>query len=147
LFEEDDVDQLTATQRSPEWFNQRQFRITGTSALALWKHFAQLGRLATDPEKELPDTFATICRVLLLKCNNREQHVADKDDVADWIFDRVELTEKSVASLKEICRLKSLPVSGTKTRLIKRILLSDGAQLDRGQHAGADMQEQFYNCF
>ena len=79
LFEEDNVDQLTATQRSPEWFNQRQFRITGTSALALWKHFAQLGRLATDPEKELPDTFATICRVLLLKCNNREQHVADKD--------------------------------------------------------------------
>ena len=40
FFEEESVDQLTSTQQLPEWFNQRQFRITGTSALVLWKHIA-----------------------------------------------------------------------------------------------------------
>ena len=107
-----------------------------------------MGRLATDPEKEVPDTFATVCRILSLKCNNHEQeHVADKDDVADWVFDRVELSEKSVANLKEICRLKSLPVLRTKPRLIERILLSDGAQSDRDRQAGAVLQLLLDNWF
>jgi hypothetical protein len=32
---------LTETQRSPEWFLLRKFRITGTGAFALWKHLAK----------------------------------------------------------------------------------------------------------
>jgi hypothetical protein len=137
--EDDDVNHLTATQRSPEWFNKRQFRITGTSAHALWKHFARLGKLARDPEKEFPDHFITVFRVLSLRINN-EQYVANNEEVADRIFTRMELSEMSVASLKDVCRLKSLPVSGTKTRIIERILHADGSQSQQEQQPGAVLQ-------
>ncbi|KAI2509385.1 hypothetical protein MHU86_5018 [Fragilaria crotonensis] len=40
LFETNNIIQLTASQRTPEWFNQHRFRITGTGALAVWRHFA-----------------------------------------------------------------------------------------------------------
>jgi hypothetical protein len=101
-----------------------------------------VGRLATDPEKELPDTFAIICRVLLLKCNNREQHVADKDDIADWIFDRVELTEKSVASLKEICRRNH-----SQSQELRQGSSNEFYYRMGHNRIGVNMQEQFYNCF
>ena len=102
FFEEESVDQLTSTQRSPEWFNQRQFRITGTSALVLWKHIAHWARSVMAPSNlELEPYFVTICNLFSLKYS-KDQAVA-ADDVADRVFDRLELSEMSVADLKDIC--------------------------------------------
>ncbi len=131
FFEEESVDQLTSTQRSPEWFNQRQFRITGTSALVLWKHIAHWARCVMAPNLELEPHFATICNLFSLKYS-KDQAVAE-DDVADRVFVRLELTEMSVADLKDICRMKKLPVSGNKATLIDLIVQMGDSSLDPQQ--------------
>jgi hypothetical protein len=40
LIKTNNIIQLTASRRTSEWFNQRRFHITGTGALAVWRHFA-----------------------------------------------------------------------------------------------------------
>ena len=79
-FEAENVEQLTASQRSPEWFNQRQFRITGTSALAIWKRYAHMARSRADGG-ELSHSLCGTCKVLGLKYSNEpipDEAVADR---------------------------------------------------------------------
>jgi hypothetical protein len=137
LFETNNIIQLTASQRTPEWFNQRRFRITGTGALALWRHFASYGRLGRGGELLSTSVKAT-CTILGLKHSSVEPSTADcTDDVdasEDRIFTRDELSVFPVAQLKAICRLKLLPVSGNKSCLIERLLSSNGLIRPEAEH-------------
>ena len=63
-FDTENVVNLTCEQRTPEWFNQRQFRITGTSALVVWKHYAYLARAAGDEGSEMPKSLRSTCKFL-----------------------------------------------------------------------------------
>ncbi|KAI2512812.1 hypothetical protein MHU86_1600 [Fragilaria crotonensis] len=132
LFEADHVEQLTDTQRSPEWFNQRQFRITGTTALALWKRYAHRARYTASVTSggELSHNILSSCKILGLKCSNE---LIPNEAVADRIYSRHELVGLSVAHLKDICRAKSLLVTGSKTILIDRVLSWGGSDQSNGE--------------
>ncbi len=124
------IEQLIATQRSPEWFNQRQFRITGTSAFAQWKRFAHLA-LSGSGGFEMTDRLRGTCKILSLKHSN--EPIPD-ENVVDRVFNNEELLQLSVSDLKDICRQKGVPVSGKKTTLINRILQQGGGS----QHSNAE---------
>jgi SAP domain len=130
LFETNLIEQLTATQGSPEWFNQRQFRITGTSAFALWKRLAHLA-LAGSGGFEMSDSLRYTCKMLSLKHSNEP---IPNENVADRVFNNEELLQLSVSELKDICQQKRVPISGNKTTLINRILQGGGSQHSNAEH-------------
>ena len=123
-FEAENVVSLTGEQRTPVWFNQRQFRITGTSALAIWKRYAYLARAGEDEGRDMSNSLRSTCKILGLKYSN--EPIPNETD-ADRIYVKDELLALSVMQLKEICRQKSLPVSGTKAGLVERVLSWGGS--------------------
>ena len=133
---QNNIIQLTASQRTPEWFNQRRFRITGTGALAVWWHCASCGRSGRGGELLSTSVKAT-CTILGQKHSSVEPSTADcTDDVhtSDPIFTRHELSVFPVAQLKAICHLKLLPVSGNKSCLIEILLSSNGLIRPEAEH-------------
>ena len=134
MFDEQHCDVITATQRSPEWFNQRMFRVTGTSALALWNHYACRKGVPGDGAYYIHEHFHSVFRVLSIKHrhdvvdagNNEEAKEAEQDNAASRIYNEQELMVLRIADLKTICRQKNLTISGSKKTLIERILASGG---------------------
>jgi hypothetical protein len=113
---EENVVLLTETQRSPEWFLLRKFRITGTGAFALWKHLAKDIALLEDNCKH---DVSTVLKVLGISSEEENEEALEPDPT---VYTAPMLAPMTLASLKTICKGKQLPVSGTKTALVTRIL-------------------------
>ncbi|KAI2503881.1 hypothetical protein MHU86_10528 [Fragilaria crotonensis] len=135
LFETNNIIQLTASQRTTEWFNQRCFRITGTGALAVWwRHFAGCSRLGSSGGEQLPTSVKATSNILGLKYL-AEPADGDCIDDRDWVYTRHALSAFPIAQFKIICRLKLLlAVSGNKSCLIERILSSTGLIRPDAEH-------------
>ena len=100
------IDILTESQRTPEWFLLQKFRITGTSAYAVWMLLARKD-IANQHDKN-------ITAVLQTPYGN--------EAVDEAVYTREHLSQMVLPDLRVICRNKNLPVSGTKPVLIERIL-------------------------
>jgi hypothetical protein len=132
LFKTNNIIQLTASQRTPEWFNQHRFRITGTGALAVWRHFASSSQLGSGGEL-LSSSVKATCNMLGLKYL-AEPAATDCTDDRDRVHTRDELSAFPIAQLKIICCLKLLAVSGNKSCLFERILSSTGLIRPEAEH-------------
>ena len=98
------IDMLTESQRTPEWFLLRKFRITGTSAYAVWMLLARKD-IANQHDKN-------ITAVLQILCLLQTPHGNEAVDEA--VYTREHLSQMVLPDLHVICRNKNLPVSGTK---------------------------------
>ena len=107
------VHMLTETQRTPEWFLLRKFRITGTGAFSVWKLLNAAGS-----GSGIDENVEAVIRTLALGCNNNEEPAPEIDDER---YQVTTLQGMTLPELRLICRGKSLPVSGTKQTLIERI--------------------------
>ena len=108
------ITMLTESQRTPEWFLLRKFRITGTSANAVWMLYAR---------KNVEDNDENVNAVLQTLSLLRTQHV--NEETTTIAYTQEGLSAMILSDLRVICRRKSLPVSGTKTVLIERILSAE----------------------
>jgi len=99
---------LTESQRTPEWFLLRKFRITGTGAYAIWM------LLSRYPDVDRNENINAVLRILSM--------LRTHEAVDDVVFTHERLSEMVLADLREICRNKNLAVSGTKAAVIERIL-------------------------
>lgn len=121
-FERDNIIQLTASQRTPEWFLLRFGRVTGTAAWAVLnniaKHMRQPDYIASPEELD----FIPIFQCLSLKYDNAQLAPNDQEAVEDRIYTENELRSLTISSLKDVCRAKGLRVSGNKNDLVGRIL-------------------------
>jgi SAP domain len=106
----DTVVMLTESQRTPEWFLLRKFRITGTSAYAVLKVLARNTGVGDE-------NINAVLRILSLQRTHVDEPVVD-----EVVYTHERLSEMVVSDLRVICRNKNLPVSGTKAVLIQRIL-------------------------
>ncbi len=106
------IDILTESQRTPEWFLLQKFRITGTSAYAVWMLLARKDIAHQHDEN--------ITAVLQILCLLQTPHGNKAVDEA--VYTREHLSQRVLPDLRVICRNKNLPVSGTKPVLIERIL-------------------------
>ena len=99
---------LTESQRTPEWFLLRKFRITGTSAMAVWRIYAR-------NDENVNAVLQALSLAKKQSVNDQSTIVYTQDGLSAMVL---------LPDLCELCRNKSLPVSGTKSILIKRILAS-----------------------
>ena len=113
-----EITMLTESQRTPEWFLLRKFRITGTSANAVWMLYAR---------KNVEDNDENVNAVLQTLSLLRTQHADEETTIA---YTQEGLSAMVLSDLRVICRRKNLPVSGTKTVLIERILSAEDACRD-----------------
>ena len=108
------IQMLTESQRTPEWFLLRKFRITGTSAYVLWM---LLARKNVDHQHD--ENITAVLKMLRLLQSTHGNDTAV--DVA-VVYTHEELNQMVLPDHRAICRNKHLPVSGTKPVLIERIL-------------------------
>jgi hypothetical protein len=103
---ENSIIQLTAGQRSPEWFLLRKFRVTGTGAFSLWRRSAILFR-----RRAIKNLSIATCRVLSLLSIQHTNNDVDGDD-PDKTYSNEELSTQSQKQLAAICRTKNIPRTG-----------------------------------
>lgn len=119
------VIRLTESQRTPEWFLLRKFRITGTGVYAaVWM------LLSSYPDADRDENINAVLRVLNLLRGFQVEEVLLVDEVD---YTRVLLNEMVLSDLRVICRNKKLPVSGTKAVLVERIMVGQGALRDNSR--------------
>lgn len=118
------VIRLTESQRTPEWFLLRKFRITGTGAYAVGM------LLSSYPDADRDENINAVLRVLNLLRGFQVEEVLLVDEVD---YTRVLLNEMVLSDLRVICRNKKLPVSGTKAVLVERIMVGQGALRDNSR--------------
>jgi hypothetical protein len=114
LFKTNNIIQLTASQRTSEWFNQRRFCITGTGALAVWRHFASSSRLGSGGELLSLSVKAT-CNVLGLKYL-AEPAATDCTDDRDWV-----LHQRQVVCFSD-CAIKDYMLSEAAGRVRQQVM-------------------------
>ena len=103
---------LTESQRTPEWFLLRKFRITGTGAYAVWTVLSRY------PDVDRNENINAVLRILCLLRTHDDKAV---DEV---VYTHERLREMGLPDLRVICRNKNLAVSYTKAAVIERILSS-----------------------
>jgi hypothetical protein len=139
-FEQNNVLQVTATQRTPEWFKARFGRFTGTAAWAVLNHRAKQMRLASHVASAEDGSFIDVFQCLSIKYD----HDIPVVDDAEQMYSEEELRCMTNVALKDICRAKSLRLGGNKNDLVRRIL-------DDGEGADDDverpMEEVLMKCF
>ena len=91
-----DVTRLTESQRTPEWFVLRKFRVTGTGAYAVWQ------LLSRQYDQVHNENINAVLRVLSLGRAEREEIV---DEV---VYTHETLNEMVLPDLPDICRNKRL---------------------------------------
>jgi hypothetical protein len=143
-FERDNIVQLTACQRTPEWFLLRFGRITGTTAWAVLNNVARRMR-QTDYVASADDmNFVSIFQCLSLKYVPIGVASNEQECPAERIYTEDELKLCTNAALKEICRAKGLRLGGNKNELVGRIL-SDGLGADAA--LSATVQNVLMKCW
>lgn len=114
MWERANVLMLTKTQRTPEWFLLRKFRITGTSAFAIWN---LLGKQSQSQHLQLDENV-----IAVLECIGIQHEVDMVEVIAiEQIYTPELLLGKTVGELKDLCRSRHLTMTGTKALLIQRI--------------------------
>jgi hypothetical protein len=109
------VTMLTESQRTPEWFLLRKFRIAGTGSYNIWRLLSNSHRRDGN---ELDENFVAVLNFLRLDGGAVTTDVQETDDK---VYELEELNAMILTDLRCICR-KKLPVSGTKANIIARIL-------------------------
>lgn len=113
------IQKLTETQRTPDWFLMRKFRITGSTASRIFHHIA---RSSPDPQLvQDPVTDPHVKTVLLLLSIQCSRGVSNGEVVAPVLLSRQELEAKTCEELKSLCRDGGLPITGRKKELVERL--------------------------
>ena len=107
-FETESVQVATCRQNTAEWFLARRFRITGTSALILWKHVAK-----KDYKKDFPDDAVYIESILKIIGLTKTATYSASDTERLLRMGKDELTA--------ILQRGGLVSTGTKAQLVQRI--------------------------
>ncbi len=105
---------LTESQRTPEWFLLRKFRITGTGAYGIWKYISNMSADLVD------ENMNAVIEILSLQSNGQE--LVEPPEVDNNTYKTETLNTMFLPNLWRICRNKNLPVSGSKAIIIERIL-------------------------
>ncbi|KAI2505553.1 hypothetical protein MHU86_8889 [Fragilaria crotonensis] len=107
---------LTESQRTPEWFLLRKFRITGTGAYGIWKFISS----STMNDDLLDENMNAVIQILSMRSN--DNNLVEPPEEDNQSYEREALNTLLLPDLRRICRNKKLPVSGSKGILIDRIL-------------------------
>jgi hypothetical protein len=119
LWETNQVRQITASQRTPEWFILRRFRITATGSLIVWRWFLALHR--KNRTLRLPKAVIYILNKLTLLMEDQDDEDTEPEH-RNYPYNEQQLAGLARMNLVEICRSKGLALSGTKEVLTQRIL-------------------------
>ena len=106
---------LTESQRTPEWFLLRKFRITGTGAYGIWKFIS-----SSMNDDLLDENMNAVIQILSMRSN--DNNLVEPLEEDNQSYEREALNTLLLPDLRRICRNKKLPVSGSKGILIDRIL-------------------------
>ncbi|CEP03823.1 hypothetical protein PBRA_003430, partial [Plasmodiophora brassicae] len=118
MFEAELILQLTISQRTPDWFLLRHFRITGTGSAASYCFIAKLAR--NDPDFEIDPETKRVLDLLAIQYGRPE---ADRGEGrADRTFTEEDLRAMTNDTLKDHCRAKGLRLGGKKEDLVKRLM-------------------------
>ncbi|KAE9190862.1 hypothetical protein PF004_g21779 [Phytophthora fragariae] len=135
---EDGVQQITTTQRTPDWFLLRKFRITGSVAAKVFRAAARCGNGGESPADD-PDVQTIVMLLSMGQTRNAPSSLQITDPENRASFTRAELAGKSGEELKQLCRNASLPAYGTKSVMIDRLL---GERVAAVQHDELSLEEE-----